>query len=186
MSEADHPPDPPLPAACDAGAESLCLLSLTAQSALIARRDICCVELTAAHLARCARVNSTLNAFITIATDSAIERARALDDEIRRGRYRGRLHGIPIAHKDIIDTAFVSTTYGSALYRHHVPQRDAVVASRLHDAGTILLGKCNLDEFAGTSTGDNPWYGLVRNPAADGLSPSGSSGGSAVAVDAHL
>jgi len=166
--------------------EALCSLSLRVQSQLIDRGDISSVQLVEAHLKRCSRLNPTLNAFITILWTDAIQSARVADQEIRAGHYRGPLHGIPIAHKDIIDTAFVTTTYGSSLYRNNVPSRNATVVTKLEDAGAILLGKCNLDEFAGSAIGDNPWYGRILNPWGGGRSPSGSSGGSAVAVAANL
>src|SRR6185369_15746676 len=102
------------------------------------------VELTQACLARIEKLDPQLNAFITVTAESALEEARAAKAEIERGAWKGPLHGIPIALKDIVDVAGVRTTAASALRKDHVPTRDAEVARRLRVAGAICVGKTNM------------------------------------------
>ena len=132
------------------------------------------------------QINPKLNAFLTITTDSARRAAKIAEDEIRAGKYRGPLHGIPIGIKDIIDTANIRTTYGSAIFRNHIPAKDATVVSRLKEAGAIIVGKTNTHEFAFGVTTNNVHYGPTRNPWDPSRIPGGSSGGSAAAVAASL
>ncbi len=116
----------------------------------------------------------------------ALAEAEALDAELAAGRYRGPLHGIPMALKDNIDTAGVRTTAASAVYADRVPHTDAEVVRRLHAAGAIFLGKLNMHEFAYGGTSAVTHFGPVRNPWNLDYSPGGSSGGSAAAVAARL
>src|SRR6266550_6302186 len=125
------------------------------------KRVISPVELTRGCLQRIEKLNSTLNAFITITGDSAMSQARQAEEEIQRGRWRGPLHGIPLALKDIIDTAGVRTTAASALFKDRIPREDAEVARRLKDAGAVLLGKQNLHEFAYGGSSVVSYYGEV-------------------------
>lgn len=133
-------------------------------------------------LSRIEEMNPKLNAFVTVTANEARCAAEKAEDEIKAGRYRGPLHGIPLAIKDIVDTAGVRTTYGSAIFRNNVPASDAVVVSRLKEAGAIVLGKTNTHEFALGVTTNNVHYGATRNPWALDRIPGGSSGGSAAAV----
>ncbi|MFO7286048.1 MAG: amidase, partial [Gammaproteobacteria bacterium] len=112
------------------------------------------VELTRAYLAAIERLEPRINAFITITGDLALERARALEAELEAGRWRGPLHGVPIALKDNIDTAGIRTTAAGAVFAERVPDADAEVWRRLEAAGAILLGKLNMHEYAygGTSS----------------------------------
>jgi aspartyl-tRNA(Asn)/glutamyl-tRNA(Gln) amidotransferase subunit A len=126
-----------------------------------------------------------LNAFISRLDDRALEDARALDAEIRAGRYRGPLHGIPIAVKDLIDVAGTPTTSGSALPPRN-PTADAPVVARLRAAGAIIIGKTNLHEFAFGTTSEESAFGPVRNPLDPSRSAGGSSGGSAAALVAGM
>ena len=144
------------------------------------------VELTKNCLAQIEKLNPTLNAFITVTADLALEQANRAESEISRGHWRGPLHGIPLALKDLIDTAGIRTTAASALFADRVPAKDAEVVRRLKDAGAVLLGKHNLHEFAygGSSMISN--YGEVRNPWDRAHIAGGSSGGSAAAVAAGL
>src|SRR4029077_622673 len=143
-------------------------------------------ELTRLYLSRIERLNPKLNAFITVASESALAEARAAEKELVRGRRRGPLHGIPIALKDNIYTQNLLTTMGSLILRDFLPSEDATVVRRLRRAGGIVLGKTNLHEFAYGVTSENPHYGAVRNPWNTDRIAGGSSGGSAAAVAAGL
>ena len=112
------------------------------------RREISLIEITRECLARIEKRDSALNAFITVMSESALEEARAADVALARGEWRGPLHGIPVALKDLIDTAGVKTTAASALYKDRAPGADAEVVRRLRAAGAVILGKNNLHEFA--------------------------------------
>jgi aspartyl-tRNA(Asn)/glutamyl-tRNA(Gln) amidotransferase subunit A len=149
-------------------------------------RTVWPVEVTEAHLARIDRLNPTLNAFVTVTAAEARSAARRAEEELKAGRWRGPLHGVPIGVKDIFDTDGVRTTNGSSFFRDHVPAEDADAVRRLKDAGAVVIGKCNTHEFAAGSTTNNPWYGPTRNPWALDHSPGGSSGGSGAAVAAFL
>jgi aspartyl-tRNA(Asn)/glutamyl-tRNA(Gln) amidotransferase subunit A len=140
------------------------------------------VELTQACLQRIDRYNPVVNAFITVTGESALARAREMEAELRRGKWRGPLHGIPIALKDNIDTAGIRTTGASELFKDRVPTEDARAARRLLDAGAILLGKLNMHEFAYGATSAVSYFGPVRNPWALDRVSGGSSGGSAAAI----
>lgn len=168
------------------GAEGLTCLSIAEAGAEIRRRALSPVELVRAHLARIERLDPSLGAYMTLLADSALAAARAAETEIAGGGYRGPLHGIPVALKDLIQTRGIRTTLGSTIYRDWVPTQDATVARRLQEAGSILLGKLHLHEFAFGPTGVNPHYGTPRNPWAHGRMPGGSSSGSGVAVAASL
>src|SRR5215471_4899438 len=121
--------------------------SITEVAAALRARRYSCVELTQALLDRIAEINPTLNAFITVAADRALADARAADSAIAAGNERP-LTGIPIAHKDILATATMRTTCGSKMLANYASPFDAHVAQRLRDAGTVLVGKTNMDEFA--------------------------------------
>jgi aspartyl-tRNA(Asn)/glutamyl-tRNA(Gln) amidotransferase subunit A len=160
--------------------------SIEVLSTLLAKKKVSPVQLTQLYLSRIERLNPKFNAFITVATESALSDARAAERELVRGRGRGALHGIPIALKDNIYTQNLRTTMGSAILRDFVPPEDATVVRKLRRAGAIVLGKTNLHEFAYGVTSENPHYGTVRNPWNTDCIAGGSSGGSAVAVAAGL
>lgn len=167
-------------------ASELCRLTLTEAAALVADKSVSPVELTQACLERIARLDSALNAFITVTRDTALEQARIAEREIASGRYRGPLHGIPVALKDLIDTAGARTTAASALFQERVPAEDAAVVRHLKVAGAVLLGKTNLHEFAYGGSGVVSYYGAARNPWAREHITGGSSSGSAAAVAAGM
>jgi aspartyl-tRNA(Asn)/glutamyl-tRNA(Gln) amidotransferase subunit A len=146
------------------------------------RKEISPVEITRDCLDAIAQLNPSLNAFITVMADSALEEARAAEAEIARGEWRGPLHGIPIALKDLIDTAGVRTTAASAFYKDRVPAQDADVVRRLRGAGAVIIGKNNLHEFAYGGSSLVSYFGDVRNPRDPERIAGGSSGGSATAV----
>jgi len=156
-----------------------------AADALRARR-VSAVELAAAANARIGRLNSKLNAFITVTAEQAREEARQADAELAAGRDRGPLHGIPVAVKDLFATRGVRTTCGSKVYEDFVPAIDAAVVERLRAAGAVMLGKLNMHEMAYGITSANPHFGPVRNPWNLEHSPGGSSGGSGAAVAAQM
>lgn len=144
------------------------------------------VELTSECLAGIEKFNPALNAFIAVTADSALAEARQAEREIGEGRWRGFLHGIPLALKDLIDTAGVRTTAASALLKDRVPTEDAEVVRRLKAAGVVLLGKQNLHEFAYGGSSLVSYFGEPHNPWNPAHITGGSSGGSAAAVAAGL
>jgi len=150
---------------------------------LLARR-LSPVEVVRALLERF-EVDET-NSFITVTAERALERASRAEREILAGRYKGPLHGVPVALKDIIYTRGVRTTMGSALYAGHVPDHSATVARKLEEAGSILIGKTNTHEFAYGPTGDRSYFGPTKNPHDARRITGGSSGGSGAAVAANL
>jgi len=162
--------------------------SLTIQDAAeqLRKKRISPVELTKACLNRIEQLNPTLNAFITIMSDSALATAREAEAEIQHGRWRGPLHGIPIALKDLVDTAGVRTTAASGVFKDRIPTQDADIVRRLKAAGAVILGKLNMHEFAYGASSVISYFGPVRNPWNRGYSAGGSSAGSAVAVAAEL
>jgi aspartyl-tRNA(Asn)/glutamyl-tRNA(Gln) amidotransferase subunit A len=159
-------------------------------SAKLFNRSISPVELTHHCLDRIEKLNPTLNAFITVTAESALERARAAEWEIYHGHYLGPLHGIPIGLKDIIDVAGVRTTAASALFsspqKDRIPTEDAQVVRRLRAGGAIILGKQNLHEFAYGGSSMISFFGEVHNPWDPKRIAGGSSGGSAASVAAGL
>lgn len=159
--------------------------SLTELRAALDARKISAVELATLFLERIAQHNPTLNAFITVDRDGALAAARAADARIAEGR-AGPLTGIPLAHKDVFCTEGVLTTCGSKMLANFVSPYDAHVVALLKAAGTVCLGKTNMDEFAMGSSNENSHYGPVRNPWDTTRIPGGSSGGSAAAVAARL
>jgi aspartyl-tRNA(Asn)/glutamyl-tRNA(Gln) amidotransferase subunit A len=144
------------------------------------------VELTQACLAQIDRLNLRLNAFITLTAESALAQARQAEAEIQKGHWRGPLHGVPIALKDLFDTAGVPTTAASDLFKERVPTEDAEIVRRLKEAGAVLLGKLNMHEFAYGGSGVISYYGPVHNPWSFDHEAGGSSSGSAVALAAGL
>lgn len=158
------------------------LLTIADASGLLRRKQISPVELTTSCLDRIEQLNPKINAFITVLEESALAAARKAEAEIFAGNWRGPLHGIPIGLKDLIDTAGVRTTCGSALFADRVPSEDAEVVRRLKSAGAILIGKQNMQEFAWGGTSASSYFGPVRNPWDNERIAGGSSGGSAAAV----
>jgi aspartyl-tRNA(Asn)/glutamyl-tRNA(Gln) amidotransferase subunit A len=148
-------------------------------------KKVSSVELTQASLDRIARAQQALNAFVTIDADGALAAARGADAALAKGD-AGPLTGIPIAHKDVLMTAGLKTTCGSRMLANFVAPYDAFVVEGLKKAGTVLVGKTNMDEFAMGSSSETSWFGAVKNPWSVTCVPGGSSGGSAAAVAARL
>jgi len=149
-------------------------------------RSISPVELTRDCLARIEKLNPTLNAFITVMAESALDQARQAEQEIHGGNYQGPLHGIPIGLKDIIDTAGTRTTAASAVFKDRIPTEDAEVTRRVRTAGAIIPGKQNLHEFAYGGSSMISLFGEVHNPWDTSRITGGSSGGGAASVAAAL
>ena len=135
-------------------------LTLSEASQLVRSKKVSPVELTRECLSRIERLNPKLNAFITVTADSAVAEARQAKAEVQHNRWRGPLHGIPIALKDLVDTAGVHTTAASGVFKDRIPTEDAEIVRRLKAAGAVFLGKLNLQECAyGGSSGGKPYSG---------------------------
>ena len=145
-------------------------------------REVTALEITNSCLQRIDQLQPSLNAFIRVMADEAKRDAETADREFASGRDRGPLHGVPIAVKDIIDVRGIPTTAASRVREGHIAAADAPVITRLRDAGAVIVGKTNLDEFAFGTTSENSAFGAIRHPLDTSRSPGGSSGGSAVAV----
>src|SRR2546430_13028418 len=159
--------------------------SLKELSAALAQRKISSVELTRLFLERVEKLNGSLNAFITVDAEKSLAQARAADERIAQGATQP-LTGIPVAHKDIFVTRGWLTTCGSKILSNFVGPYDAHVIERFNDAGAVILGKTNMDEFAMGSSTETSFYGPVKNPWNPAYVPGGSSGGSAAAVAARM
>ena len=155
----------------------LCMRSAIELAELLRRREVSAREVISAHIGRIETFDPAINAVVTRTFDSALAKAAAADEAMAHGEPPGLLHGLPVAHKDLADTAGVRTTYGSPLFAAHVPARDALVVQRMGQAGAISLGKTNTPEFGAGSHTVNPVFGATRNPYHLGRSAGGSSGG---------
>lgn len=164
--------------------DDLCELTLSEASLALREKRLSPVDLTNACLSRIENEDGKINAFTAVFADEAIDQARTAEQEIQRGQYRGPLHGIPIAVKDLIDVAGKVTAAGSNVLHDNVPTEDAEVVKRLRSAGAIILGKNNLHEFAYGGSGYISAFGPVRNPRDRARITGGSSSGSAAAVAA--
>jgi len=158
--------------------------SLKELGAALAQKKISSVELTTLFLDRIEKLNPTLNAFVTVDREKALAAARNADQKV--GADRTALTGIPLAHKDIFCAAGWRTTCGSRMLDNFVAPYDAHVVAKLDDAGMVLVGKCNMDEFAMGSSNETSFFGPVKNPWNTACVPGGSSGGSATAIAARL
>jgi amidase len=152
----------------------------------LARRDVSAREVMRAHLTRIERINPKVNAIVTLVADQAMAGAAKADEAIARAGPLGVLHGLPVAHKDLVETAAIRTTFGSPFYRDHVPTRDAPIIERMRAAGAITVGKTNTPEFGAGSQTFNVVFGASRNPYDLTKTCGGSSGGAAVAVAARM
>jgi aspartyl-tRNA(Asn)/glutamyl-tRNA(Gln) amidotransferase subunit A len=177
---------PALSSLASAATTDLAGLTLQKAAALVRSRAVSPVELTEACLTRIDALNPTVNAYITVTRELAMQQAREMEAEQKRGQWRGPLHGVPMALKDNIDTAGIRTTGASELFKDRVPADDAEVVRRLKRAGMILLGKLNLHEFAYGGTSAVTYFGPVHNPWSLDRQSGGSSGGPAAALAADL
>jgi aspartyl-tRNA(Asn)/glutamyl-tRNA(Gln) amidotransferase subunit A len=167
--------------------EELCWLPATTLAALIRKRKVSPVEVVDAVLDRIERVNPALNAFVLVTADDARRQAKAAERALtRKGARLGPLHGVPFSVKDLVITKGVRTTFGTPLYRDHVPAEDAPMVERLKGAGGIMLGKTNTPTFGWIGATHNLLFGITRNPWKLGRTPGGSSGGASAAAAAGL
>lgn len=160
----------------------ICFMSAVDMARRLRRKELSALEVMTAHLAQIERVNPRVNALVTLVADNALRQARQADESLARGDACGPLHGLPVAHKDLVDTRGMRTTYGSPIYRDHVPKRDALVVERLKKAGAITVGKSNTPEFGAGSQTFNAVFGATLNPYDTSKTCGGSSGGAAVAL----
>jgi amidase len=160
----------------------LCFLTAIELTQRIRTRDLSCVEVMEAHLRQIERVNPQVNAIVTLAPEQALAQARAADAALRRSDAVGPLHGLPVAHKDLVQTKGMRTTFGSPIYADFVPDVDDLIVTRIRNAGAILIGKTNTPEFGAGSQTFNPVFGATRNPYDLSKTCGGSSGGAAVAL----
>src|SRR5580658_5656801 len=152
----------------------------------LAAKKVSARELATEFYGRIEERNTELNAYLTLSKERAFAQADRMDALVAAGKPLPALAGVPIAIKDVISTRGVRTTCGSKILENYVPPYDATAVERLEDAGAVILGKTNCDEFAMGSSNENSAYGPVRNPEATDRVPGGSSGGSAAAVAAGL
>src|SRR5580765_6131816 len=162
------------------------LATISELSQRIRKKEVSPVEFTRECLRRIEQVNPRLNAVITVMAEPALAEAHIAEEERLRGHWRGPLHGIPVALKDLIDTAGVRTTSASALHKDRVPRKDAVVVQKLREAGAVIVGKNNLHEFAYGGSSLVSHFGDVHNPWDVNRIVGGSSGGSAASVAAGM
>lgn len=164
--------------------DSLCELDAVQLAGLIRRKTASAREVLDAHVARISEREGDINAFTELCVDRARAEANAADQRLARGETVGALHGLPIAHKDLIETAGLRTTFGSTAFADNVPMVDAPVVARAAEAGAIMLGKTNTPEFGTGGQTSNALFGTTRNPVDATRSAGGSSGGAAAALAA--
>ena len=160
----------------------ICFLTATELVRRIRVKDLSTREVMEAHLAQIARVNPKVNAIVTLLPEQAMEQAKQADEALARGEALGPLHGLPVAHKDLVPTKGIRTTYGSRIYKDFVPDQDALIVERLKQAGAITIGKTNTPEFGAGSQTFNEVFGATLNPYDTTKTCGGSSGGAAVAL----
>ncbi|WP_119154698.1 amidase [Caldimonas tepidiphila] len=166
--------------------EEICELGAAEMAREIRAGRLSVRETMQAHLARIERVNPRLNAIVTLHAEQALAAAAAADEAQARGAALGPLHGLPVAHKDLLATKGMRTTFGSRIHARHVPARSALAVERQQQAGAISVGKTNTPEFGAGSQTFNEVFGATRNPYDPTKTCGGSSGGSAVALAAGM
>lgn len=164
----------------------ICLLDAVEMAALIRAGKLSAREALAAHLKQIERVNPKVNAIVTLVPEMALEAAKRADEAQARGAALGPLHGLPTAHKDLVETKGIRTTFGSPLFKDNVPKEDALIVQRIHQAGGITLGKTNTPEFGAGSQTFNRVFGATLNPYDLTKTCGGSSGGAAVSLACRM
>ena len=160
----------------------LCFMTATELTRRIRHKEISCREVTDAHLAQIERVNPKVNAIVTFLPERARESARLADEALAHGTEVGPLHGLPVAHKDLVLTKGIRTTFGSPIFKDFIPDQDEVIVERMRAAGAITIGKTNTPEFGAGSQTFNQVFGETLNPYDLSKTCGGSSGGAAVAL----
>ncbi len=163
-------------------AQEICFLPATELAHRMRAKELSAHEVMSAHLDRIERINKKVNAIVTLLPERAIEGARAADDALARGKQVGPLHGLPIAHKDLVPTKGIRTTLGSPIFKDFVPEQDGLIVERLRNAGAITIGKTNTPEFGAGSQTFNEVFGETLNPYDLTKTCGGSSGGATVAL----
>jgi len=165
---------------------ALCYLTATELALKIRSGEISAVETMEAHLAQIEKVNPQVNAIVTLVPEMAMEEARKADEKLAQGGKLGPLHGLPVAHKDLVPTKGIRTTFGSPIFQDFVPEQDALLVERIRNAGGISLGKTNTPEFGAGSQTFNQVFGATKNPYDLSKTCGGSSGGAAVSVACRM
>jgi amidase len=160
----------------------ICFLTAVEMASLIRRKKLSAREVMAAHLKQIGSVNPKVNSIVTLIADQATDNARKADEAQARGAVLGPLHGLPVVHKDLFDTAGVRTTQGSRIFKDNVPKQDAIIVERITKAGAISVGKSNTPEFGAGSQTFNEVFGATKNPYDLSKTCGGSSGGAAVSL----
>jgi Asp-tRNA(Asn)/Glu-tRNA(Gln) amidotransferase A subunit family amidase len=166
--------------------DDLCALTAVELAARIRAKQVSAREVMTAHLARIERINSQVNAIVTLVAERAMADAARADEALARGETPGPLHGLPVAHKDLVDTAGIRTTRGSPFFRDHVPTDDALIVTRIRAAGAVTLGKTNTPELGAGSQTFNTIFGATKNPYDLTRTCGGSSGGAAVSLACRM
>jgi len=164
----------------------LCFKTAKELTHLVQTRQVSAEETLRCFLEHIDRVNPTVNAIVTLAPEHALHLARQIDTRLARGESVGPLAGLPIAHKDLVDTKGIRTTYGSRIYAYHIPTSDDLLVTQINAAGAITLGKTNTPEFGAGSQTFNEVFGATRNPYDLSKTCGGSSGGAAVALATRM
>ncbi len=160
----------------------VCSFTAVEMADLIRRKKLSAREVMAAHLKQIERVNPKVNAIVTLVAEQATENARKADELQAHGKPTGPLHGLPVVHKDLFETAGIRTTFGSRIFKDNVPARDAIIVERINGAGAICVGKSNTPEFGAGSQTFNEVFGTTKNPYDLTKTCGGSSGGAAVSL----
>lgn len=165
---------------------SICFLNAAEIANKIRKGEISAVQTMEAHLAQIERINPQVNAIVTLVPEQALEEARKADEKQAKGGNIGPLHGLPIAHKDLVPTKGIRTTFGSLVFQDFIPEEDGLLVDRLREGGAIMLGKTNTPEFGAGSQTFNRVFGVTRNPYDLSKTCGGSSGGAAVSVACRM
>lgn len=165
-----------------APASDVCFLPAREMANLIRAKKLSAREALAAHLKQIERVNPKVNAIVTLVAERAMETARHADEAQAQGKLLGPLHGLPVVHKDLFETAGIRTTFGSLIFKDNVPKRDAIIVERINKAGAVTIGKSNTPEFGTGSQTFNAVFGSTKNPYDMTKTCGGSSGGAAVSL----
>ena len=161
----------------------ICFMTATEMAQRIRTRDLSCREVMEAHLNQIDRINPMVNAIVTrVPAEQAVDQAAAADETLAGGEAVGQLHGLPIAHKDLVPTSGMRTTWGSPIYKDFIPDQDGLIVERLRKAGAIAIGKTNTPEFGAGSQTFNRVFGATLNPYDTTKTCGGSSGGAAVSL----